>query len=106
MEFLTGVVASGFIYDILKAGLTVTAENIKSYFRGYLIDEILATELENHISSLNINSDLSESAIEKRIGSSKNLMNLLSSIKHSSQTVVNQNHSGSGDNVAGHKIIN
>lgn len=106
MEFLTGVVASGFIYDILKAGLAVTAENIKSYFRGYLIDEALAGILEKKISILDINSDLSESAIAKRIDSSKELIALLSSIQRSTQTTINQHHSGSGDNVAGNKIMN
>ncbi len=106
MEFLTGVVASGFIYDMLKAGLAVTAENIKSYFKDYLIDEELAEKLAKQISILDVNSDLSESAITRRIDNSIELKTLLSSIPRSTQTTINQYHSGSGDNVAGNKIIN
>lgn len=106
MDFMTGVVASGVLYDMIKHGLAISAENIKAKFQGWIIDDTLAKQLEEGFSKLKLNNDMSESAIERKIDSSAAILELLSKVQPSVQTKITQTHYGTGDNVAGNKIIN
>lgn len=56
--------------------------------------------------SLELTSDLSESAIEKKLLTSPEIKMLIEKIQPvSSENIIIQNHSGSGDNVGRNKII-
>jgi hypothetical protein len=107
MEFLSSVVLSGFLYDMLKHGVSVTSDTVKTKLKDWAIDEVIAPALSAEISKLNLTDELSESAIEKRISQAPNLVELINSIKKD-QTVTNiiQSHSGNGDNIGRDKITN
>lgn len=107
MDFLSSVVLSGFLYDMLKHGVTVTSDTVKTKLKDWAIDEVVAPALSKEISKLNLTDELSESAIEKRISQAPNLVELINSIKKV-QTVTNivQSHSGTGDNIGRDKVTN
>lgn len=112
MDFITtGIIASA-AYDILKCGAKLSAEVLKYRLGTWIKDEVLANTLATELRNLDINEDLSESAINRRLENDSQLSELIKEINEksgliSSTTITNvtQNHSGSGDNVAGNKIM-
>lgn len=106
MDFLSSTILSGFLYDMLKNRVAVSTENIKLKLKSWAVSELVAPTLSEEVNKLNLNNEMSESAIEKRINQSPNLMELLATIKsaENSATII-QNHSGSGDNIGRDKII-
>lgn len=106
MEFMTSVVLSGFLYDMLKHGVSITASSLKEKLKGWILDDSIAPLLSEEIVDLNLNDELSESVIEKRINQAPKILELLSSInKETSVTTIIQNHSGTGDNIGRDKNI-
>ena len=107
MEFLSSLVLSGYLYDMLKHGVSVTSDTIKTKLKNWAIDEVVAPALSEEISKLNLTDELSESAIEKRISQAPNLVEIINSIKKA-QTITNiiQSHSGTGDNIGRDKNTN
>lgn len=106
MEFITGTVLSGILYDMLKHQVSLTADNIKEKLQGWLIGDSMANAVETELAKLQLSNEMSESAIVKKLDSSDELIALLKEIKPTKQTTIIQSHSGTGDNVAGSKIIN
>lgn len=104
MELITGAVLSGIIYDMLKHGITLTASNIKEKLRCWLIEDTVANSMEKELSKLQLSEDMSQSVIAEKISMSKELTELIEKLKPN--TTIMQTHNGSGDNVAGNKIIN
>ncbi|OGR15305.1 MAG: hypothetical protein A2097_07505 [Desulfobacula sp. GWF2_41_7] len=106
MDFLSSTILSGFLYDMLKNRVAVSAENIKLKLKDWAVNELVAPALSEEVNKLNLNNEMSESAIEKRINQNPNLIELLTSIKNaeSSATII-QHHSGKGDNIGRDKII-
>ena len=106
MDFLSSTILSGFLYDMLKNRVAVSAENIKLKLKDWAISELVAPTLSEEVNKLNLNNEMSESAIEKRIIQNPTLMELLTSIKSvKNSTTIIQQHSGSGDNIGRDKII-
>ncbi|KGK42055.1 hypothetical protein LH51_10175 [Nitrincola sp. A-D6] len=105
-ETITTSILASTIYDILKHSLALSGTNLKNRLKDWLVDDSTLTALENQISSLDLNSDMSELAIEKRLLVSGELLEIIETIKHYNATTIVQTHSGSGDNVAGNKVIN
>lgn len=106
MDFLTGAILSGVIYDMIKYEINVSADNLKEKLKDWVIDDTALSTISNEISKLELTNDLSELAIEKRVLASPEISNLIETIQpvfHGSTTI--QNHSGTGDNIAGDKII-
>lgn len=106
MEFITAAVLSGFLYDMVKQGTALTAENLRIKLRGWILDDITAEKMEDQLNQLEITDELSQVVIERRLNKSSAITQLLAEIKRDSATVVTQYHSGTGDNVAGNKTIN
>jgi hypothetical protein len=107
MEFLSSVVLSGVLYDMLKHGVSLSSDAIKTKLKDWAIDEVIAPALSAEISNLNLTDELSESAIEKRINQAPQLVEIISSIKNAQAvTIITQNHSGTGDNIGRDKRIN
>lgn len=107
MEFLSSVVLSGVLYDMLKHGVSLSSDAIKTKLKDWAIDEVVAPALSDEISKLNLTDELSESAIEKRINQAPQLVEIISSIKNvQAVTIITQTHSGTGDNIGRDKIIN
>ena len=106
MDFLTGAILSGVVYDMIKYEIMLTADNLKEKLKDWVIDDATLSAISNEISKLELTNDLSELVIEKRILASpeiKNIIETIQSVSHGNTTI--QNHSGTGDNIGGDKII-
>ncbi|GAA6167829.1 GapS6a family protein [Sessilibacter corallicola] len=104
MEFLSSAILSGFVYDMLKHQVSITATSIKEKLKDWVIDEAVAPVLVEEIEKLSLNDEMSEKAIERKLLDSGKIQQILSSIKPTNTTVIMQNHSGIGDNIGGNKI--
>lgn len=103
---MTSAILSGFLYNMLKHGVSITADSVKEKLKDWILDDSIAPALSKELADLNLNDELSESAIEKRINQTPKFLELLSSIKkEASVTTIIQNHSGIGDNIGRDKII-
>ncbi|MDD1963750.1 hypothetical protein NPS29_00295 [Pseudomonas putida] len=111
MDFITtGIIASS-AYDVFKHGLTLTAQTLKERLAQWIKDDVLADALAAELSKLGINNQMSELAMTQRMDESPAIPALIRDINAeaalfapSQINTVTQTHSGSGDNVAGHKI--
>lgn len=111
MDFITTGVIASTIYDVLKRGAQLSGDILKSRLGSWIKDEVVADALATELAKLNINDELSELAINRRLENSSQLLTLLQEINAqaaiaapSTINTVTQTHSGSGDNVAGNKI--
>lgn len=105
MDILTTAILSGVVYDLLKHQLTLTSENIKLRLKDWLITdsqgEIISTELNN----IELSDKMSEKLLSNKIASSQAIISTLKQVKQKINNTNIQNHSGSGDNVAGNKNV-
>lgn len=107
MEYLSETVLSGVVYDLVKNGLQISTQNLRERLRGWLINDNDLMILAKQINEIDALDDLSESAICKRLEKNSVVQDLIFNIQKSESTTnISQNHSGSGDNVGGNKIIN
>lgn len=106
MDFITGSILSGILYDMLKHQTSLTADNIKQKLRNWLVDDILAAKLENELQKLQLSDSMSETAITKSLTNSSTVAALMKEIKPAKETIITQTHTGTGDNIAGNKITN
>lgn len=113
MEPLAVSVLASALYDVLKHGVTITAAALKKRLGGWLENDIDAVRVEQAIKELDLHDGLSEKAITQQLEQSTAIGSLIQEINAkvvqnapSAITTVNQTHSGSGDNVAGNKLVN
>lgn len=112
MDFITtGIIASS-VYDALKHGLKLSAGMLKERLSEWIKDDFLAEAVAEELAKLGINDEMSEVAISRRLEQSPAITGLIRDINaktavvaQSTITNVTQTHSGSGDNVAGNKIV-
>jgi hypothetical protein len=102
MDFLTATILSGIAYDMLKHGVMLSADNLKTKLTEWIIDNAQLLAIVNELKHLSLTNEMNESVIEKKIANSTELNKLFANIK--SGNTIHQNHSGTGDNVAGPKI--
>lgn len=106
MDFLTSAILSGIAYDVIKCGVLMTTDNLKDRLRDWIIDDYALSMLAGELNKLSLTDEMSESAIERKILSSAELVSLLETIKPISEgNTIIQSHSGSGDNVGRDKVI-
>jgi len=106
MDFLTSTILSGIAYDVLKCGVLLTTDNLKDRLKEWIIDDSSLSMLTGELNKLSLTDEMSESAIERKILSSTELISLLENIKPISEgNTIIQSHSGSGDNVGRDKVI-
>ena len=106
MEVLSSVIFSGVLYDILKHTARIGVSELRVKLKDWIIDERTLSAIAEEVNSLDISSELSESAIEMKINQSPRLTELMGTVQKANIITINQSHSGHGDNVAGNKIIN
>lgn len=113
MEPLTTGILASALYDVLKHGVIISAAALKEKLGGWLQNDTDAVSVEQVIMELNVHDGLSEKAIRQELEQSAVLGSLIQEINAkivqsapSTITTVNQTHSGSGDNVAGNKLVN
>lgn len=113
MDFISAGVIASTVYDVLKKGVKLGADVLKDKLGQWIKDDIVANAIASELSKLDINDELSEKAIIKKLDQSHEISEIINSINTkvaqfapSTITHVNQVHSGGGDNVAGNKIVN
>jgi hypothetical protein len=107
VSFLTEAIVAGVVYDYIKCGVLLTADNLKKGLKNWIIGDSELIIISSELNKLELNDEMSESAIEKRIAASSELKQLIEKIKPISESnTIIQHHTGSGDNVGRDKIIN
>ncbi|EYU15889.1 hypothetical protein TI10_05440 [Photorhabdus luminescens subsp. luminescens] len=106
MDFMSSTILSGILYDGFVKGAKISASFLKEKLQGWLFDDALIEKLSDRLNDLDLD-ELGQHAIKKRIDNSPEILQCMQGIKQE-QTIgsVNQNHYGTGDNVAGNKVIN
>lgn len=112
MDFITtGIIASS-VYDIFKHGLKLSAGKLKECLGQWIKEDVVAEAVTEELTKLGIDDGMSEVAITRRLEQSPAIIGLIREINAkvaivatSTITNVTQTHSGSGDNVAGNKIV-
>ncbi|MCE1058441.1 hypothetical protein LU646_11180 [Pseudomonas alloputida] len=111
MDFITSAIISSAAYDIVKHGFSITAARIKEELGSWITQDTVADQIAEQLSKLEITDEHSHIAIERKIDKVPEIRQLMekinadiSTVAPSTVTTVNQNHSGTGDNVAGNKI--
>jgi len=105
MDFMTSAVLGGIVYDILKNNLTITSQLLQSRLTSWVINDETVVNLATQLNRLDIDAEKSERSIQREIENSEDLSELVETIRRV-QSTITQQHSGSGDNIAGDKIIN
>lgn len=104
-EFLTGAILSGITYDIMKCGVALSIDELKQRLKDWIISDSELLVLTSELNKLELNDEMSETAIERKIMASPELKQIVENIKPASvNNTVIQNHSGSGDNIGRDKI--
>ncbi len=106
MDFLSEGILANAAYDILKNGVQIGERAIKERLQKWLVDDKAAKLIADSMQKLALTDEMSEKAIEKKICSSAELLELIKQIKPSSTTTINQIHNSIGDNVTGNKTVN
>lgn len=107
MDFLASSILSGILYDGFSSGVSITAGFLKEKLKGWLVDDDLLQGLTAEVNKLELQ-DFREDVIERKLNESERLQRILEGIKPDSNATiasVTQNHSGSGDNIVGNKIV-
>lgn len=107
MEYLTETVLSGVVYDLVKNGLQVSTLTLKDKLKRWLINDYDLKVLAKQINEISMLEDLSEAAICRNLQKNSTIQSLIVNIQQDISTKnISQNHSGSGDNIGGDKVIN
>ena len=113
MDFITTGVIASTVYDLLKNGLKISAGVLKDRLSQWVKDDLVAQAVADELSKLRLDDSLSEKAISQQLDESHALSKLIRQINEQVILIapsiianVNQTHGGSGDNVAGNKIVN
>ncbi|HHJ1297421.1 MULTISPECIES: GapS6a family protein [Pseudomonas] len=111
MDFITSAIISNAAYEIVRDGFLLTADKLKERLGRWISQDAVAAQVAEQLAKLEITDEHTPIAIERRIDKSQEFGQLIQQINAqvatvapSTITTVNQHHSGSGDNVAGHKI--
>jgi len=97
---VTGIIAS-VIYDVLKVSGSVVWDEVRAKLpKTISLNDTQEKELPVLLEKLDLNSDMSESAIQRKIENSNEIMALVQTMQVSSQiqNTITQNHAGEGDN--------
>ncbi len=70
-----------------------------------IANEVKAEQLAQNLQTLDVNKDMSESAIEKKIADITEITEILKTVTDKDIVSIHQHHTGSGDNVGRDKII-
>lgn len=105
MDFMTGTVLSGVVYDVLKNKILISGSDLKIKLKNWLVSDFLADELVRELNKLGLSRDMSEYYIENKINNSIDMVDLIKQIRPKKTININQEHSGFGDNVGRDKKI-
>jgi hypothetical protein len=105
MDFLSAAVLSGIVYDFVKMEVKVTTKILQHKLANWMLGDDVIEKLAVEVNKLELNPEMEAADVTATIESSSSLTSLLKSLKpdNNAQTIVNQTHSGSGNNIG---IIN
>ncbi|WP_182039575.1 hypothetical protein [Vibrio alginolyticus] len=106
MEFVTGALIGGVLYDLAKSGLKWTS----TYIKAALVEEIKLQESDACLLAEELSKDeyselTSKDSLVAKIESSTTIQEMLKRVNEQPKTVINVNHFGTGDAFAGDKIM-
>ena len=105
MEPITTAILARGIYELLQSGITWSKDALKERLQTIIANEVKAEQLAQNLQTLDVNRDMSESAIEKKIAVSTDITEILKKVTDKDIVSIDQHHTGSGDNVGRDKII-
>jgi len=105
MEPITTAILARGIYDLIQASVSWSKDALKEKLRTFINDETKVEELAQKIEKIDVNEDMSQKAIEKKLMIDPEILEIIRSIKDEEKVNVKQQHFGSGDNVARDKIV-
>lgn len=112
MDFITTAIIGNAAYDLLKSGLTLSAEKLKQRLSRWIQEDVVAEAIAAELTKIGVNDEMSEMAITRRLDESPEIKRVVQEINANTSIVapssintVTQSHNGSGDNVAGNKFV-
>ena len=104
MNYLTSVMLSGIIYNIILSGASITVNSLKSKLRGWLLSEKELEILQNQVNSIENLDGLSAKAIAQKLDNNDRVQQIIQSAKYdNSVNTITQTHLGNG-HIAGRDI--
>lgn len=108
VEFLSGAILSGVVYDMVKNYVNMTVENVQQRLNTWAIDTVTAQKLVDKIKDIPAIEAHSEFALAEKFEQDASFIELLKTIKpaqsmkqvHITQTNIH------GDNIGRDKIVN
>ena len=98
MDFLTGAILSGIVYDQLKKYGEITGEYIKNKLKGWIIDDSVCQSIANEINEMPELYKKSEKILKVAIEENEQLMNIIKGIKSESKYEQNNSNSTNSGN--------
>jgi len=105
MEPITTAILARGIYDLLQSGIAWSKDALKEKLQKIIANEVKAEQLAQNLQGLDVNKDMSESAIEKKIVDNSEITEILNKVTDKDMVSIHQHHTGSGDNIGRDKII-
>jgi hypothetical protein len=103
-EAISAGILANAAYQILINSLKVTANSLKGKLSDWIIPSETLQSIETHIERLGIDGDMSESAIERKLSSSTEIINLLKTIQPiNSTTIIQTNVHGTNIGIQNNK---
>lgn len=105
MDFLPATILSGVTYDLLKHGVELTVSSLKNKLTSWMLSETQLEKIVKELQALEVNDEMSEKAIQRKLDESELLRTILEEVQKANNSSIVLQHFGTGDNVAGDKIV-
>jgi len=99
MDILSASILSGLIYDGVKGGAVIGFDLLKSKLQGWLIDDSQIEKISGYLKDAGVNEDLAPHAIERKITEHHRLLDLISNVKASGDSIIVEQTSNIGHNI-------
>lgn len=117
LNYLNAVILSGITFEFIKAGTIVSAENLRSKLKGWLISDLDLKLIASNINKIENIERLSETELAEKIKSDPAISAIIIKVQQDNSVNKNaqqdnsvnkivQNHTGHGNNVSGNLTIN
>lgn len=107
VEFLTGAMLSGIVYDMIKNSVNMTVENLQQKLEGWVVDAATSQKILNKINNIQSIEEHSEIVLTRKFEQDTSFLELLKTIKPNQsmkQVQITQTNTY-GDNIGRDKII-
>lgn len=106
MEFVTGALLGGVLYDLVSSPIKLTAAYIKAALDNVVnLEDKVAAAMAEELSKQEYKNATSKDTLGILIDSSRVLQEIITQLNEKPQTVININAYGSGDAFNGDKVM-